>query len=95
MISSDIDFFCDFLQAAEAKVYDAERGEKEKKRIIDYKQDREALKTRDSSGLHQDHEDTPYHQDYLQAKTVEDERKTAFDKEVQMVCAYMSIPVFM
>ena len=62
---------------------------------MDYKQDREALKTRDSLGLHQDHEDTPYHQDYLQAKTVEDERKTAFDKEVQMVRSYMSIPVFM
>ena len=34
----------------------------------------QALRSRDSSKLHADHKDTPYHKDYLAAESIEDKR---------------------
>jgi len=43
----------------------------------------QALKSRDSSGLHPLHADTPYHKDYLEARSEEDQRNSAFADEIK------------
>lgn len=53
----------------------------------------QALRSRDSSKLHADHKDTPYHKDYLAAESIEDKRNAAFAEEIQKVfsCSFFRV----
>eukprot|EP00802_Teleaulax_amphioxeia_P007533 Tamp_07540.p1 GENE.Tamp_07540~~Tamp_07540.p1 ORF type:complete len:465 (-),score=189.11 Tamp_07540:1086-2288(-) len=72
-----------YEKVAAAKKYDAKRFSEQRKAVDSYHKDYQALRSRDSSKLHADHKDTPYHKDYLAAESIEDKRNAAFAEEIQ------------
>jgi len=74
-----------YKKVAAAKVFDTERMATQKELVNSYRNDHEALQARDSSALHPKHADTPYHKDYLEARSIEDKRNAAFAKEIQQL----------
>jgi len=74
-----------YKKVAAAKAHDTERMATQKDLVNSYKSDHEALQARDSSALHPKHADTPYHKDYLEARSIEDRRNAAFAKEIQQL----------
>ena len=68
-----------------SKAHVAEVAAKQKQLVKDYNSDRQALKARDAAKLGAKHDDTPYHRDYIQAESIEDQRNAAFAKEIQQL----------
>merc|ERR1712216_639649 len=68
-----------------SKAHVAEVAAKQKQLVKDYNSDRQALKARDAAKLGAKHDDTPYHRDYIQAESIEDQRNAAFAKEIQQM----------